>query len=83
MIMFCFVNFPARCLIRRGADVNQEDHNGMRPDDLSGLPSVDDCREMIQFNRAQRQEMLSDLVRNVSLLVCTESYFAKSCYETK
>ncbi|XP_005098393.2 ankyrin-3 [Aplysia californica] len=52
------------CLIRRGADVNIEAHDGLRPDDIPAcLAATDDCREIIAFNRVQRLEMLSELVR--------------------
>ncbi|CAL1545270.1 unnamed protein product [Lymnaea stagnalis] len=52
------------CLIRRGADVNIEDHDGLRADDIPTCVVVtDDCREVITFNRLRRIEMLSDLVR--------------------
>ncbi|XP_067685629.1 serine/threonine-protein phosphatase 6 regulatory ankyrin repeat subunit B-like isoform X2 [Haliotis asinina] len=52
------------CLIRRGADVNIEDHDGRRPDDIPSCQNVqDDCKEVINFNRMQRLETLSEKVR--------------------
>ncbi|CAG5119233.1 unnamed protein product, partial [Candidula unifasciata] len=52
------------CLIRRGADINMEDHEGLRADDVPTCSAVtDDCREVIVFNRSKRLEMLSDLVK--------------------
>ncbi|XP_071103515.1 serine/threonine-protein phosphatase 6 regulatory ankyrin repeat subunit B-like isoform X3 [Haliotis cracherodii] len=52
------------CLIRRGADVNIEDHDGRRPDDIPSCQNVqDDCKEVIDFNRMQRLETLSEKVR--------------------
>ncbi|KAK3767661.1 hypothetical protein RRG08_022696 [Elysia crispata] len=59
------------CLIRRGADVNLEDHDGLRPDDIPVCSRIsalqDDCTEVIRFNRTRRLEMLSDLVRKNEL----------------
>ncbi|XP_033728424.1 LOW QUALITY PROTEIN: ankyrin-1-like [Pecten maximus] len=49
------------CLIRRGADFNREDHNGMRPDDSRTGTYGDDCLNIISTLRAQRCENLSRL----------------------
>ncbi|GFN91984.1 ankyrin-1-like [Plakobranchus ocellatus] len=59
------------CLIRRGADVNLEDHEGLRPDDIPlGTRSamLDDCTEVIRFNRTRRLDMLAELVRKGELM---------------
>ncbi|XP_041374461.1 ankyrin-3-like isoform X2 [Gigantopelta aegis] len=67
------------CLVRRGADVNIEDHDGRRPDDIPSYNgSEDDCKEVISFNRSKRLEALSDQVRKgdveMTLLYVTDLY---------
>ncbi|GFR73356.1 ankyrin-2 [Elysia marginata] len=61
------------CLIRRGADVNLEDHDGLRPDDIPVCSRtsmmLDDCSEVIRFNRTRRLDMLAELVRKNELRV--------------
>ncbi|XP_059173061.1 serine/threonine-protein phosphatase 6 regulatory ankyrin repeat subunit B-like isoform X2 [Physella acuta] len=57
------------CLIRRGADVNIEDHEGLRPDDMpSCIVATDDCSEVISSNRNHRMEMLSQLIKKDELV---------------
>uniref|UniRef100_A0A2C9LW87 Uncharacterized protein n=1 Tax=Biomphalaria glabrata TaxID=6526 RepID=A0A2C9LW87_BIOGL len=52
-------------LIKRGADVNMEDHVGLRADDIPQCVwTIDDCKEVIIFNRNKRMESLSQSVKN-------------------
>ncbi|XP_076452363.1 uncharacterized protein LOC143287987 isoform X2 [Babylonia areolata] len=56
------------CLIRRGADVNSEDHMGRRPDDVPLCKGTnEDCHEVIQFNRKCRTEKLCECIRKGEL----------------
>ncbi|CAG5129423.1 unnamed protein product, partial [Candidula unifasciata] len=55
------------CLILRGADVNLEDHGGLRADDIL-TPLGDDCQEVIVFNRTKRMDMLTELVFRQEIL---------------
>ncbi|XP_070186884.1 ankyrin-1-like isoform X2 [Littorina saxatilis] len=56
------------CLIRRGADVNSEDHMGRRTDDVPLCQGTnDDCHEVIQFNRTRRMEALTERIRKGEL----------------
>nr|KAG5709649.1 hypothetical protein BaRGS_027674 [Batillaria attramentaria] len=56
------------CLLRRGADVNVEDHHGRRPDDIPLCQGTnDDCHEVIEFNRTRRMETLSERIRKGEL----------------
>ncbi|KAK6166591.1 hypothetical protein SNE40_023246 [Patella caerulea] len=51
------------CLIRRGADVNVEDHEGRRPDDVPSCIGPDDSCEIIKYNRKKRLDNLSQSVK--------------------
>lgn len=53
------------CLIKRGADFNIEDDDGRCADDVAHLVGADDCREVIEAQRIQRIECLTDLVERV------------------
>lgn len=56
------------CLLRRGADVNVEDRQGRRPDDIPLCQGTnDDCHEVIQFNRMRRIEALGERIRKGEL----------------
>ncbi|KAL3857650.1 hypothetical protein ACJMK2_012297, partial [Sinanodonta woodiana] len=51
------------CLIKRGADVNQVDHQCCLPDDLPLCNSIsEDCREIIKMHRNQRHKRLEQAV---------------------
>ncbi|XP_023931037.1 ankyrin-1 isoform X1 [Lingula anatina] len=56
------------CLIKRGADFNLENNDGKRPDD--GADDGIDCKEVIQCQRIQRIEYLTDLVKEGELFPC-------------
>lgn len=63
IVLFSFIS----CLVKRGADVNVEDKDRCRPDDVRLLSnSAEDCKEIIQLHREQRCQYLSDMVTNVS-----------------
>ncbi|VDI69482.1 Hypothetical predicted protein, partial [Mytilus galloprovincialis] len=55
------------CLIKRGADINQEDYHGCLPDNLPTMHKYytsADCNEIICQRRKQRRETLVDIVIN-------------------
>ena len=52
--------------MKRGADVNIEDKNGCLPDDIpASNREMDDCQEVIAVHRKQRNQQLSQMVREV------------------
>ncbi|XP_052243498.1 serine/threonine-protein phosphatase 6 regulatory ankyrin repeat subunit B-like isoform X2 [Dreissena polymorpha] len=53
------------CLIKRGADVNIEDKETSRPDDA--LTVSEECRQIIQFDRTQRSNAISQKVKEDTL----------------
>ncbi|BFZ15505.1 hypothetical protein BsWGS_18544 [Bradybaena similaris] len=55
------------CLIHRGADINMEDHDGLRADDIL-TSTADNCREIIAFIRAKRIDTLAELVFKEEIL---------------
>ncbi|XP_060583022.1 ankyrin-3-like isoform X2 [Ruditapes philippinarum] len=66
------------CLVKRGADVNVEDKDKCRPDDVTLLSnSTEDCKEIVQLHREQRCQHLSSMVKNAEqLTVDTSAVFA-------
>lgn len=55
------------CLIKRGADINQEDYHGCLPDNLPTMHQYytsADCNDIICQRRKQRRETLVDIVLN-------------------
>ncbi|XP_061165516.1 ankyrin-3-like isoform X2 [Saccostrea echinata] len=52
-------------LIKRGADFNKDDYQGLRPDDLNiSVYHHDDCLDIITSHRAQRIKHLSDVIQS-------------------
>ncbi|CAH1249192.1 ANK2 [Branchiostoma lanceolatum] len=56
------------CLLKRGADVNLESYNGLRPDDVAKRYDAADCTEIIGSKRTERCRYYRHLVQEGQLL---------------
>ncbi|XP_019637499.1 PREDICTED: serine/threonine-protein phosphatase 6 regulatory ankyrin repeat subunit B-like [Branchiostoma belcheri] len=56
------------CLLKRGADVNLESYNGLRPDDVAKRYEAADCTEIIGSKRTERCRYYRHLVQEGQLL---------------